>query len=119
MAGGAGHRLTFSSRGVLWKGCRVEKAGGVRDSGERSKGRDVDPGLEPGARRLGGNVRARRDGDHRWGCGLQDGEGPGDDRAASARRPHPEPRERGLREDAGTSRDEGSVHHTQPVPRPT
>ena len=59
MAGGAGRRLTFSSRGVLWRGCHVTKAGGVRDSGERSKGRDVDPGLEPGARRLGGNVQVR------------------------------------------------------------
>lgn len=59
MAGGAGRRLTFTSRGVLWRGCHVAKAGGVRDSGERSKGRDVDPGLEPGARRLGGNVKVR------------------------------------------------------------
>ena len=31
----------------------------------------------------------------------------------------PEPRERGLREEAGTSRGEGSVHYPQPVPRST
>ena len=100
-------------------GCRIVKAGGVRDSGERSKGRDMDSGLEPGARRLGGNMRARQDGDHCWGCGPQDGEGPGDERAASALRPHPEPQERGLREDAGASRGEGSIHHMRPVPRHT
>lgn len=75
MAGGAGRRLTFSSRGILWRGCHVAKAGGVRDSGERSKGREVDPGLEPGTRRLGGNMQARRDGDHRSGRGATRREG--------------------------------------------